>query len=223
MSGLPLALGWGVLGAGVGLAVNQLSRRLAKIEEVDHNPTIREEWIAPILTAVLFAAFAFRVGLVPLLLIDSVYVAILVQVLAFDLKHRLILDLVMFPSWVIAFGLAFVTPWNKYLSWPAPDWRTALIAGLIAGGVFAVLYFLGTILLGAEAFGFGDVKLAVFIGMVTGLTDLRMVHALLAGIYIGGLVAIVLLVARRARLRQAVPYAPFLVAGTLLTLLVQQP
>lgn len=223
MSGLLLALAWGVIGAAVGIAVNQLSRRLAKFEEVDHNPTAREEWIAPVLAAVLFAVFAFRVGPVPLLLIDSVYVAILVQVLAFDLKHRLILDLVMFPSWVIALALAFVTPWNKALSWPAPDWRTAVVAGLIAGGVFLLFYFLGTLLLGADALGFGDVKLAVFIGMATGLSDFRMVHALLAGVYIGGAVAIILLVARRAGLKQAVPYAPFLVAGTLLTLLVQQP
>lgn len=71
--------------------------------------------------------------------------------------------------------------------------------------------------------GFGDVKLAVFIGLVTGLSNLRMVHAILAGVYIGGAVAVALLVTRRRGLRQAVPYAPFLVAGTLLTLLVQQP
>jgi prepilin signal peptidase PulO-like enzyme (type II secretory pathway) len=50
-----------------------------------------------------------------------------------------------------------------------------------------------------------------------------MVHALLAGVYLGGAAAVVLLVTRRARLRQAVPYAPFLVAGTLLTLFLQQP
>jgi hypothetical protein len=47
-----------------------------------------------------------------LLFIDSVFVVILVQVLAFDLKTRYILDFVMFPSWLIALALAFVTPWT---------------------------------------------------------------------------------------------------------------
>jgi len=86
-----------------------------------------------------------------------------------------------------------------------------------------VLFVGGTFLLGQEAFVFGDVKLSVFIGLATGLSNLRMVHALLAGVYIGGAVAVLLLLARRAKLKQAVPYAPFLVAGTLLTLLIQQP
>jgi leader peptidase (prepilin peptidase)/N-methyltransferase len=223
MSHLLFAAGWAFIGAAAGLGINQLSRLLARIEEVDHQPSRREELIAPILAAVLFAIFAFKLGPGPVLFIDSAYVAILVQVLTFDLKHRLILDLVMFPSWVIALALAFVTPWNRSLSWPAPDWRTAVLAGVIAGGIFLLFYILGTLLLGADALGFGDVKLAVFIGMATGLSDFRVAHALLAGVYIGGLVAIVLLIARRANLRQAVPYAPFLVAGTVLVLLVQQP
>ena len=219
---LLFALGWGLLGLVIGFSLNLVSRWLAGIEEVEHRPTRREELVSPVLAAVLFTLFAWRLGLQPLLLIDSVYVAILVQVFAFDLKHRLILDAVMFPSWVIALGLAFITPWSQ-ASWPAADWRTAVLAGIIAGGVFLVLFVGGTFLLGQEAFGFGDVKLAVFIGLVTGLSNLRMVHAILAGVYIGGAVAILLLLARRAKLKQAVPYAPFLVAGTLLTLFLQQP
>lgn len=219
---LLFALGWGLLGLVIGFSLNLVSRWLAGIEEVEHRPTRREELVSPVLAAVLFTLFAWRLGLQPVLLIDSVYVAILVQVFAFDLKHRLILDAVMFPSWVIALGLAFITPWSQ-ASWPAADWRTAVLAGIIAGGVFLVLFVGGTFLLGQEAFGFGDVKLAVFIGLVTGLSNLRMVHAILAGVYIGGAVAILLLLARRAKLKQAVPYAPFLVAGTLLTLFLQQP
>jgi prepilin signal peptidase PulO-like enzyme (type II secretory pathway) len=212
-----------LLGLPVGFSLNFVSRWLARFEEIEHRPTRREDLIAPGLAAVLFAVFAWKLGFQPVLLIDSVYVAILVQVFAFDLKHRLILDAVMFPSWVIALGLAFVTPWSSQASWPAADWRTAALAGIIAGGIFLVLFVGGTFLLGQEAFGFGDVKLSVFIGLATGLSNLRMVHALLAGVYIGGAVAVLLLLARRAKLKQAVPYAPFLVAGTLLTLLIQQP
>ena len=107
-----------------------------------------------------------------LLLIDSVYVAILVQVFAFDLKHRYILDVVMLPSWVIALALAFVTPWSPGASWPGPDWRTAVLAALIAGAVFFVLFFVGTWIFGQEAFGFGDVKLAVFIGILAWVGNL---------------------------------------------------
>ena len=76
---------------------------------------------------------------------------------------------------------------------------------------------------GTEAFGFGDVKLAVFIGMATGLSSLRMVHALLYGVFLGGFVAIILLITRIRGLREAVPYGPFLVIGTLIILFTQPP
>lgn len=223
MSHILIAFGWAVLGAAVGVGLNFLSRWLARIEEIEFQQSLPETLLMPLLTAALFFLFAWQLGVQRLLLINSVYAAILVQVLAFDLKTRYILDLVMFPSWVIAFGLAFITPWTPILTWPGPDWRTALFAAILAGVVFLVLYFGGQLIFGAEAFGFGDVKLAVFIGMATGLSNLRMVHAILYGVFLGGLVAIILLITRIRSLKEAVPYGPFLVGGTLLILLTQAP
>jgi leader peptidase (prepilin peptidase)/N-methyltransferase len=223
MNHLLLAVGWAVVGAVVGAGLNYVSRWLARVEEIEFQQNTAEILLMPALAAGLFFLFAWQLGMQRLLLIDSVYVAILVQVLAFDLKTRYILDLVMFPSWVIALALAFVTPWTPYLSWPASDWRTAVVAGLIAGGVFLVLYLGGQWLFGAEAFGFGDVKLAVFIGLATGLSSLRMVHAILYGVFLGGFVAIILLITRIRKLKEAVPYGPFLVIGTLIILYTQSP
>lgn len=223
MNQLLLSLGWGVLGGLVGVGLNLLSRWLARVEEIEFKQSLPESLIMPLLAGVLFFLFAWQLGLQRLLFINSAYVAILVQVLAFDLKTRYILDLVMFPSWLIAMALAFVTPWTPVLSWPAPDWRTAALAAVIAGGVFLLLYVGGQAIFGGEAFGFGDVKLAVFIGAATGLSNLRMVHALLYGVFLGGLVAIILLITRIRGLKQAVPYGPFLVIGTLIILYTQAP
>ncbi len=223
MSRLLFALAWALGGAGSGVALNYLSRWLARIEEIEFNQSVLESLLMPALTAALFVLFVLKLGVQPLLFIDSVYVAVLVQVLAFDLKTRYILDFVMFPAWVIAFALAFVTPWTPALTWPWPDWRTAPVAGLIAGGIFLLLYFGGQLIFGAEAFGFGDVKLAVFIGLATGLSNLRMPHALLDGVFLGGFVAIILLITRIRSFKDAVPYGPFLVIGTLFVLYSQAP
>jgi leader peptidase (prepilin peptidase) / N-methyltransferase len=220
---LLFAIGWAVAGGLVGAGLNYVSRWLARVEEIEFRQSFPETLLMPVLAAALFFLFALQMGVQPLLFIDSIYTAILVQVLAFDLKTRYILDLVMFPSWVIAFALAFVTPWTPLVSWPAPDWRTALIAALIAGGVFLLLYLGGQLVFGAEAFGFGDVKLAVFIGMATGLSNLRMIHAILYGVFLGGFVAIILLITRIRSMKEAVPYGPFLVIGTLLILYTQAP
>jgi leader peptidase (prepilin peptidase)/N-methyltransferase len=217
------ALAWAVVGGLVGVGLNYLSRWLARVEEIEFNQSLRESVLMPALAAALFFLFALQLGVRPLLFIDSVYVAVLVQVLGFDLKTRYILDLVMFPSWVIAFALALVTPWTAAWTWPWPDWRTAPVAALIAGGVFLLLFFGGQLIFGAEAFGFGDVKLAVFIGMATGLSNLRVAHALLDGIFLGGFVAIILLITRIRSFKDAVPYGPFLVIGTLFVLYNQAP
>ena len=223
MSHLLFALGWAVVGGVVGVGLNYLSRRLARIEEIEFTQSTLDIFLMPALGAVLFFLFAFQLGAQRLLFINSAFVIVLVQVLAFDLKTRYILDFVMFPSWVIAFALAFVTPWNPVLTWPWPDWRTAPVAALIAGGVFLLLYVGGQLIFGAEAFGFGDVKLAVFIGMATGLSNLRVAHALLYGVFLGGFVAIILLITRIRGMKEAVPYGPFLTLGTLLVLYVQAP
>lgn len=223
MSHIGFAVLWGVAGALVGLGLNYLSRWLARVEEIEFAQSWPESLLMPGLAALAFFLFALQLGLQRLLFIDSIYAAILVQILAFDLKTRYILDLVMFPAWIIALGLAFVTPWTPYFSWPAADWRTAVLAGLIAGAVFLVLYAGGQFVFGAEAFGFGDVKLAVFIGLVSGLTNLRMVHALLYGVFLGGFVAIILLITRIRKLKEAVPYGPFLALGTLVILYTQAP
>ena len=223
MNHLLFALAWAVVGGLVGVGLNYLSRWLARVEEIEFKQSLRESVLMPALAAALFFLFALQLGVQPLLFIDSVYVAVLVQVLGFDLKTRYILDLVMFPSWVIAFALAFVTPWTAAWTWPWPDWRTAPVAALIAGGVFLLLFLGGQLIFGAEAFGFGDVKLAVFIGMATGLSNLRVAHALLDGIFLGGFVAIILLITRIRSFKDAVPYGPFLVIGTLFVLYNQAP
>ena len=223
MNHVLFALAWAVVGAVVGFGLNFLSRRLARIEEIEFVQSRLEILLMPGLAAFFFFLFALQLGPQLVLYIDSVYVGVLVQVLGFDLKTRYILDLVMFPSWVIAFGLAFVTPWNPSLTWPWADWRTAPVAGLLAGGVFLLLYLGGQFVFGEEAFGFGDVKLAVFIGLATGVTSLRVAHALLDGVVLGGVVAIILLITRIRSLKEAVPYGPFLALGTVLALYTQAP
>jgi hypothetical protein len=128
MNHLVFAIAWAIAGAVAGAGLNYLSRWLARVEQIEFKQSLTETLLMPVLTAALFFLFALQIGLQPLVFIDSVYAAILVQVLAFDLKTRYILDLVMFPSWIIAFALAFVTPWTPLVSWPAPDWRTAFTA-----------------------------------------------------------------------------------------------
>ena len=62
-----------------------------------------------------------------------------------------------------------------------------------------------------------------FLGLATGLSNLRMAHAILDGVFLGGFVAIILLITRIRTFKDAVPYGPFLVLGPLLVLYSQAP
>jgi len=64
---------------------------------------------------------------------------------------------------------------------------------------------------GRGALGFGDVKLAAFIGLISSFPQIFV--ALIVGLFAGGIVGVLLLLSRRATLRTAIPYGPFIVIG----------
>jgi len=67
------------------------------------------------------------------------------------------------------------------------------------------------------AMGWGDVKLAALIGIVTGFP--LIIVALLMGIILGGVVAVLLLGLKIKKRKEAIPFGPFLAVATIVTLL----
>ena len=75
-------------------------------------------------------------------------------------------------------------------------------------------------LVSPRGMGFGDVRLASILGLFLGWLSLGHVAlGLFAGFALGALVGGVLILARRAERRQALPFGPFLAAGTVVTVL----
>ena len=201
---------WLVVGALVGFGIRRLTVWLCRLEELEHGSERWQVWGPPILCALLFAAFGFRYGPTPLLLIRSLWVAVLVQVIFFDAEHRLILDRVMFPALAVALALSFLTPHLGFIQ--------SLLTGLGAGLLFLVLALVGAMIFGADALGFGDVKLVAFIGSVVGIYKVAIVSALFLGVLFAGVVSLLLVVTRIRSMKDAIPYGPFLAAGALVVL-----
>ena len=82
----------------------------------------------------------------------------------------------------------------------------------IAIVVPAALYLL-SIPFGAGAFGMGDVKLLVGVGLMLGIA--RAFGGLLAGLIAAGLVLAILLATKRIGRQTFVPFGPFLIFGAL--------
>lgn len=98
------------------------------------------------------------------------------------------------------------------------SWGRSLLAGLALGGVYLVLVILGAVI-GGGGMGLGDAKLAPSIGTILGF--LSWGHVLVgtfAAILIGGIVAVVLLLTRRAGRGSHFAFGPCMAAGAVLIL-----
>jgi leader peptidase (prepilin peptidase)/N-methyltransferase len=127
--------------------------------------------------------------------------------------HRLPHVLVWPATWVglVAFTAvaAATDQWMALL-------RAVLAAGVL-GGFYALLYLMGLLFRGG--FGWGDVKLAVLLGLFLGW--LGWGPALLGGLLpslLNGPVLIGLLVARRISRRGSVPFGPAMLAGAVVAI-----
>lgn len=99
---------------------------------------------------------------------------------------------------------------------PAP-WLRAGAAGLVLAGGFAAT----TLLLGRRGFGLGDAKLALGAGALLGWHGWPVLAAgLVLAVCLSALVALALLAARRVRWSSHLPFGPFLILATGLTLLL---
>jgi prepilin signal peptidase PulO-like enzyme (type II secretory pathway) len=212
-SSILLTVVWAVVGAGVGWFVRWGSVRLAILENLDLEPGHKpwQVYGPPILCALLFGIFAFHLSSIPVLVLRSVFVAVLVQVIFFDFEHRLILDRVMFPSMALALLLSLSgDPWFS-----RHDWWHGIATGLGAGVFFLLLAVGGSLLFKTEAMGFGDVKLVTFMGLLLG--PLPTVQALFYGVFLAGVGGIAIIIWRRS-MKGTIAYGPYLAVGALISL-----
>lgn len=214
MTSLLFPIGWAVLGAGAGWLARWGSVKLARLEGLEPGFKPWQVYGPPILCALLFGVFAWHleIGHLLVLMERSAFIAVLVQMIFFDLEHRLILDRVMFPSMVAALILSL---FNQ-------PWWAGLATGVGVGALFFGLEVAGEALFKGEVLGFGDVKLAAFMGLLLGWdggpgNGIPIVNALFLGLVLGAIAAIGVGIWRRS-MKATFAYGPYLAAGALIVL-----
>jgi leader peptidase (prepilin peptidase)/N-methyltransferase len=161
--------------------------------------------------AVLILLLALRPVDVTTTAIDALATLVLVVATITDLRARLIFNALTYPATALALAAALLTGGGLGL-------LSAGLGALLAGGIGLLIWFLGRLLYRrGDVFGLGDVKLALFIGAVVGLP--RAPTALMAGIGVGGLFGLLLVLSGSGR-RATMPYGPALAIGAYLTLLL---
>ncbi|PIY78946.1 MAG: prepilin peptidase [Candidatus Pacebacteria bacterium CG_4_10_14_0_8_um_filter_43_12] len=136
---------------------------------------------------------------------------ILLMIVVIDLKQMVIPDtavallfvvVILYRIWLVSFHI--MKPEDLLLS-------LSSMAG--AGLLFLALFLITR----GRGIGFGDVKLALPLGLLLGWPQVLV--WIFSSFCIGGVVGIVLLSLKKVKLKTAVPFGPFLVVGTLIALI----
>jgi leader peptidase (prepilin peptidase)/N-methyltransferase len=185
-------------------------------------PTCGAPWSAraPLLemaTAIIFALLWSVLGPSVLLVLYTLYFCMLEIIFVIDLERHLILNRFIWPA--IAFAL---------LTIPLRAWaegrivRSGIAAAmrmlnLLLGGILGLLVFAVMWLISPRGMGAGDVKLALFVGLIVGVPGIGWV--IVGSFLLAGVVAAVLLLSRRAGMKSEIPFGPSMVLATMVVLL----
>lgn len=138
-------------------------------------------------------------------LVLGLYLGALVVLLATDLDQRLLPDAITLP--LIPYALVVVV-----LGWdPLLSGKELGLVSAIGAGVGAPLLLLVTDRLFGGGLGMGDVKLAVSLGLMFGVT--RLLTGFLVASLVGGAILLVLIAAGRLGRRSTVPFGPILIGA----------
>ncbi len=131
---------------------------------------------------------------------------VLIIIFVYDLKHYIIPDKVLFPAIAIIFLYQLIFSF-RLLNFN-PLWS----------GLAAFAFFLSIFLVSSGRWmGFGDVKLAFFMGLFLGYPNILV--ALFLAFFLGAIIGVGLIVFKSKNLKSEVPFGPFLITGTFLSLL----
>ncbi len=180
--------------------------------------------ITEIAAIALFAlsAYIFGAGLVALFTFAYLFILILTAVI--DIEYRFIFPVVLIPGYALAVLEALVTDRLPF--------GEALLGGLFGFGFFFIFYAGGNVLarliakwrgykLEEVPFGYGDVYLGTFCGLMVGSTALT--FALFITVFAGGIGALVYLLVKifaggYKAFAVAIPYGPYIILGAIIML-----
>jgi leader peptidase (prepilin peptidase) / N-methyltransferase len=135
---------------------------------------------------------------------------VLLAVAAIDLEHRRLPNAIVLPA------TAGAIVWVAGVAIANRDADLFLTAAVCAAAAFALFFLIALV---SGGMGMGDVKLAGFIGVVTGRFGWEVtVAAVFASFFVGGAIAILLLVTRRVGRKNAIPFGPSMAVGAVLAL-----
>ncbi len=151
--------------------------------------------------------------------VNAFYIFLLAVIALIDWRYRLIYPIMIYIGCVAGLIVALVSGPHKDNVLPDGP-GSVLIGAVLGGGIFYFIYLLALVIYKRRALGFGDVLLAILIGVVLGFP--RAISALFLGAVLGGVVAISFFLFGGKRWRDFIPYGTTLCLGVILIIIYGQ-
>lgn len=215
-----------IAGLFVGQIVDWANKRLPEYKKVFSRDIITEykmefkpNYILMILTSIIYMTLIYVYGIQETLIANLdlikfiIITPMLLSAFVIDYKLQIIpnrLNLAIFEIGIIftfLYGLSNVAI------------TINMLLGMVAGGgIFLLITLIGGLFYGKEAMGFGDVKLMGALGLFFGLSNIIIIT--LVSFLIGAILSIVLLATKIKKSNEYIPFGPFIVIATFISIYV---
>jgi leader peptidase (prepilin peptidase)/N-methyltransferase len=165
--------------------------------------------IVELLTGLIYLLIYLAYGLSVQTLIYIILSSALIIIAFIDLNEEIVPDVISLPGIVIGFILSFFVTYISFMN--------SALGVLVGGGIILIIGMAGSVIFKKEAMGGGDVKLAAMIGAFLGWRYI--IISLFLGFFLGALAGIILIMSKIKSREDAVPFGPFIVLGSFITLL----
>ena len=215
-----------IAGLFVGQIVDWSNKRLPEYKKVFSRDIITEykmefkpNYILMILTSIIYMTLIYVYGIQETLIANLdlikfiIITPMLLSAFVIDYKLQIIpnrLNLAIFEIGIMftfLYGLSNVAI------------TINMLLGMVAGGgIFLLITLIGGLFYGKEAMGFGDVKLMGALGLFFGLSNIIIIT--LVSFLIGAILSIVLLATKIKKSNEYIPFGPFIVIATFISIYV---
>ena len=130
---------------------------------------------------------------------------ILTWAVIIDMQKQIISDKLIAISALLGVVMVFLDPELSFLN--------ALMGFVLGGGILLIVFFISK-----GSLGLGDVKLFACIGIFLGMD--KVLSAMFVSALLSGLVGLVLIIKSDSNRKQSIPFAPFILIGTLYTIIL---
>lgn len=215
-----------ILSIFIGQFVDWINKRLPERKKVftleifkEYKENFKPNYILILIIAIIYVGLIYVYGIQDTIVANldlikfMILTPLLISVFIIDYKKQIIpnrLNLTIFEIGLVfcfLYGISNVAiAINMFLGM------------LVGGGIFLAITLLGGLFYGKEAMGFGDVKLMAAIGLLVGFSNIIIVTLL--SFLIGAILSIILLISKKRKTNEYIPFGPFIVIASFISIFV---